>query len=76
MSIEDQQPDAKQRLTNLCNFYGIAYEDSMYQSWINLVNKILTEDNVFWCRIKGSQPSAFWMAIFNQNMDIHPNLLW
>ena len=41
--LVDQQIDAKYKLQRLCLFYGIVYEDAIYDSWISLLKEIYEE---------------------------------
>ena len=73
--VEEQFSDGKQKLANLCQFYGLTYTDDVYQSFIDLVKDLFQKETP-WCEIKQSYPSEFWMTILTRRyqFSIHGTL--
>ena len=60
--LVDQQTDAKYKLQRLCIFYGIVYEDAIYNSWISLLKQMYEEMYPF-CGVHDSPPARYLYII-------------
>ena len=54
--IQEQQTGSETKLKQLCEFFGIEYEESIFASWISLLTEI-QEDVYPFCYIRSNMPA-------------------
>ena len=73
-SVEEEQKDAPKQLKQLCDFYGLGYNQDIYLSWLAVVRRAMQEQEP-WCNSRESSPQIFWMKILSlKDLTIHPRL--
>ena len=73
-TVEEQQKDAPKQLKKLCDFYGLGYNKDIYLSWLEIVKRVMQEQEP-WCSSKESSPMIFWMKMLSlKDLTIHPRL--
>ena len=64
---------SKEKLKQLCQFFGLKFTTSVFAGWMKLVDDIYKE-NTLWCETYESFPQAFWMGVIGK-FEIEPTLL-
>lgn len=64
---------SKEKLKNLCKFFGLKFTELVFASWMKLLDEIQKE-NTLWCQTMESPPQKFWMGVIGK-FTIEPTLL-